>query len=240
MTPTPDGIVFFQKGFVVLNGTIVFTWAVMLLLVIVSVLATRNLSSGRSISRWQNLLEAVVGTVRSQMREMLGRGGIGYLAFIGTLFLFISISNLLTVLPFYEPPTGSFSLAAALAVAVFFAVPFFGVAEQGVGGYLKHYVQPSPLMLPFNIISELSRTLSLAVRLFGNIMSGTMIVGVLLSIAPILVPLVMEALGLLIGQIQAYIFAALSTVYIGSAIRSRDAQQREQQRKASEQGEANG
>ena len=234
MTPTPDGIVFWQRGFIVINGTIVFTWFVMLVLVVVSVLATRKLSTGRNVSRWQNLLEAIVGTVRKQMREMLGRGGLNYLSFIGTLFLFISVANLLTVIPYYDPPTGSFSLAAALAVAVFIAVPVFGVTEQGIGGYLKHYVRPSPLMLPFNIISELSRTLSLAVRLFGNIMSGTMIVGILLTIAPILVPLIMEALGLLIGQIQAYIFAALATVYVGSAIRSRDAQERKQLRETSE------
>jgi F-type H+-transporting ATPase subunit a len=130
------------------------------------------------------------------------------------------------MVPIYEPPTGSFSLTAALAIAVFVAVPVFGITENGVTGYLKHYVKPSPFMLPFNIISELSRTLSLAVRLFGNIMSGTMIVGVLLSIAPILVPLVMEVLGLIIGQIQAYIFAALATVYIGSAVRSTDEQRR--------------
>jgi F-type H+-transporting ATPase subunit a len=239
MTPTPDGMVFWRSGFIVINGTIVFTWVVMLVLVLISVFATRNLSSGRTISRWQNLLEVVVGTVRKQMREMLGRGGLRYLAFLGSLFLFISVANLLTVLPFYEPPTGSFSMAAALAVAVFFAVPAFGVAEKGVGGYLRHYIEPSPLMLPFNIISELSRTLSLAVRLFGNIMSGTMIVGVLLTIAPILVPLIMEALGLLIGQIQAYIFAALATVYIGSAVRSRDAQERKH-RDAEQKGAENG
>ncbi|MFP4114134.1 MAG: F0F1 ATP synthase subunit A [Spirochaetota bacterium] len=239
MTPTPDGIVFRQRGFFVLNGTIVFTWAVMIVLVAISYFATRNLSTGRTVSRWQNLLEAIVGTVRKQMREMLGRDGIGYLSFIGTLFLFISVANLLTVLPYYDPPTGSFSLAAALAIAVFFAVPVFGVAEKGIGGYLRHYIEPSPLMLPFNIISELSRTLSLAVRLFGNIMSGTMIVGILLTIAPILVPLVMEALGLLIGQIQAYIFAALATVYIGSAIRSRSAQERKP-KESEQKGARNG
>ncbi|HKJ85498.1 MAG TPA: F0F1 ATP synthase subunit A [Spirochaetia bacterium] len=239
MNPTPDGIVFLTSGFITLNGTIVFTWFVMVVLVAISVLASRNLSSGKKISRWQNALEVIVGTVRKQMKEMLGRDDLRYLSFVGALFLFISLSNLLAVLPFYEPPTGSFSMAAALAVTVFFAVPVFGVAEKGVGGYLRHYIEPSPLMLPFNIISELSRTLSLAVRLFGNIMSGTMIVGVLLSIAPILVPLIMEALGLLIGQIQAYIFAALATVYIGSAIRSRAAQERKNRQKTSK-GEDNG
>lgn len=230
MQPTPDSLIFWERGFVTINGTIVFTWVVMAVLLLISVLATRKLSSGRKIPRWQNLLEIVVGAVRSQMREMLGRGGLRYLSFVGTLFLFISVANLMSMLPFYDPPTGSFSLTAALAIVVFVAVPAFGIAERGVGGYLKHYLQPSPFMLPFNIISEISRTLSLAVRLFGNIMSGTMIVGVLLSIAPILVPLIMEVLGLLIGQIQAYIFAALATVYIGSALRSQD-QQEEKNRK---------
>lgn len=236
MQPTPDSLVLWERGFITINGTIVFTWAVMAVLVLVSVLATRNLSSGKKISRRQNLLEIIVGGVRSQMREMLGRGGMRYLAFIGTLFLFISVANLMSMLPFYDPPTGSFSLTAALAIVVFVAVPVFGIAERGVGGYLKHYLQPSPLMLPFNIISEISRTLSLAVRLFGNIMSGTMIVGVLLSIAPILVPLIMEVLGLLIGQIQAYIFAALATVYIGSALRSQDEQDKKNNTKRSQHG----
>lgn len=226
MRATPDGLILWQSGFFKINGTIVFTWVVMAVLIGIALLATRNLSSGKRISRLQNLLELIVGKLRGQMREMLGRGGLKYLAFIGSLFLFISVANLLAVVPIYEPPTGSFSLTAALAISVFFAVPIFGIADAGFGGYFKQYLKPSPFMLPFNIISELSRTLSLAVRLFGNIMSGTMIVGVLLSIAPILVPLVMEVLGLIIGQIQAYIFAALATVYIGSALRSSDEQRR--------------
>jgi F-type H+-transporting ATPase subunit a len=236
MRPTPDSLIFWESGFVVINGTLVFSWFIMAVLVTVSAVATRKLSSGRNISRWQNLLEMIVGAVRSQMREMLGRGGLRYLSFVGTLFLFISVANLMSMLPFYDPPTGSFSLTSALAIVVFVAVPAFGIAERGIGGYLKHYLQPSPLMLPFNIISEISRTLSLAVRLFGNIMSGTMIVGVLLSIAPILVPLIMEVLGLLIGQIQAYIFAALATVYIGSALRSQDIQEQKQTQKGSNDG----
>ncbi len=242
MTPTPDGIVFWERGFITINGTIVFTWFVMLLIVGISAIATRRLSSGRSISRWQNVLEVIVTTVRHQMDEMLDRDDLKYLSFVGALFIFISVSNLLMVLPFYQPPTASFSMTAALAIAVFVAVPVFGIAEKGVRAYLAHYLQPSPLMLPFNIISELSRTLSLAVRLFGNIMSGTMIVGVLLSIAPLLVPLIMEALGLLIGQIQAYIFAALATVYIGSGVRSRDESERKRLRaqQKKQEGEKHG
>ena len=222
MNPTPDGIVYADWGFFQLNGTIVFTWVVMAIIMVTVLIATQRLRTGPDISGLQNMIEAVVDTLRSQMRDMLGRGGIMYLSFVGTLFLFISLSNLLSVLPVYDPPTASFSMTSALAITVFVAVPAFGIAERGVGAYFAHYLQPSPLMLPFNIISELSRTLSLSVRLFGNIMSGTMIVGVLLSLAPLFVPLIMEALGLLIGQIQAYIFAALATVYIGSGLKSRD------------------
>jgi len=148
-----------------------------------------------------------------------------YIAFLGTLFLFISLSNLLAVIPYYESPAGSLSTAAALAVCVFFAVPIFGVAKQGLLSYLKHYLEPSPLMLPFNIIGEFSRTLALAVRLFGNVMSGSLIVGVLLSLAPLFVPLILQILELLIGQIQAYIFAALATIYIASATRAQQQQE---------------
>lgn len=222
MRTTPDQIVFWQHGFIKLNGTIVFTWIAMAVIVGISILATRKLSTGRRVGKLQSAMEMIVSAVRTQMKEMLGRAGMPYLSFLGTLFLIISVSNLLSVVPYFEPPTGSISMTAALAIAVFIAVPTFGIAERGVPGYLKLYVQPSAFMLPFNIIGELSRTLALAVRLFGNIMSGTMIVGVLLSIAPIIVPLVMQVLGLIIGQIQAYIFAALATVYIGSAIRARD------------------
>jgi F-type H+-transporting ATPase subunit a len=122
--------------------------------------------------------------------------------------------------PWYQPPTGSLSTTAALAICVFFAVPAFGIARSGPGAYFKRYLQPSFLMLPFHVMGELSRTLALAVRLFGNIMSGTIIIAILLSIVPLFVPIVMQALGLLIGQIQAYIFAVLAAVYIASAARS--------------------
>lgn len=104
------------------------------------------------------------------------------MGFIGTLFVFIATANLCTVFPWYEPPTGSLSTTAALALFTFFAVPFYGIAERGLRGYLKTYLEPTLLMLPFNIISELSRTLALAVRLFGNIMSGTMILAILMSV----------------------------------------------------------
>jgi F-type H+-transporting ATPase subunit a len=222
MANTPDQIVFFTWKFVTINGTLVFSWIVMAILLILGLLATRNLRTGREISRLQNGLEIIVRALRNEVKSLAGRESVTYVSFIGTLFLFISLSNLLSPVPFYQPPTSSISVTAALAIAVFVAVPVYGIAERGVGGYLRHYIEPSPVMLPFTIISELSRTLALAIRLFGNILSGTMIVGVLLSLAPLVIPLIMEVFGLLIGQIQAYIFAALAAVYIGSAIRVQD------------------
>ncbi|MCB0375668.1 MAG: F0F1 ATP synthase subunit A, partial [Sinomicrobium sp.] len=130
---------------------------------------------------------------------------------------FIGVANILIILPGYEPPTGSLSTTAALAICVFLAVPFFGISEGGLWNYLKTYVEPTFIMLPFNIISEISRTLALAVRLFGNIMSGAMIASILLTIAPFIFPVLMTVLGLITGIIQAYIFSILATVFIAAA-----------------------
>lgn len=217
MNLTPDQNVLFELGFIKINATLLFSWGVMALLVIISILVTRKLSTGPKISRWQNMLETIVVTIRKQIKDIIGENPGIIFPFVATLFLFVGVSNLLTIVPYYEPPTSSFSVTAALAVTVFLSTPVFGIIKAGVGPFLKHYIEPSPVMLPFNIISEVSRTLALAVRLFGNMLSGTMIVGVLLSIAPLFFPLIMRVLGLIIGLIQAYIFAALSAVYIGSA-----------------------
>ncbi len=216
---TPDQIVYFTWGFATLSATIVFTWVVMALLIAVAWLTTRHLSSGSSVSRRQTLFEMLITFMRSQIREITDQDPDRYLPFIGTLFLFISVSNMLEIVPGYHAPTGSINTTAALALVVFFAVPIFGIAERGFIGYMKHYAQPTPLMLPFNIIGEVTRTLALAVRLFGNIMSGSLVVAILLTLVPIFVPVVMTVLGLLIGQVQAYIFAVLAAVYIGAATR---------------------
>jgi F-type H+-transporting ATPase subunit a len=214
-------MVFWQYGFLRLNATIVFTWGLMLLLAVGAKLITRRLSTDLKRARWQNLLEIVVTTIVKQIEDVGLRHPRNYLAFLGTLFLFIATASLCTVIPGYEPPTGSLSTTAALALCVLVAVPLFGIQEQGLGGYLKSYVEPTVVMLPFNIISELSRTLALAVRLFGNMMSGAMIVGILLTITPFVFPIVMTALGLLTGMVQAYIFSILATVYIAAATRTR-------------------
>lgn len=214
---SPDEIIFWQYGFIKLNATIVYTWALMLVLVVGSWLVTRHLAMGLERARWQNLLEIVVSAIEQQIEEIGLRQPRRYLGFIGTLFLFVALSTLFTVIPGYEPPTGSLSTTAALALCVLVAVPLFGIEGQGLGGYLKSYMEPTLIMLPFNLISEVSRTLALAVRLFGNMMSGAMIIGILLSITPFVFPIVMTLLGLLTGMVQAYIFSILAAVYIAAA-----------------------
>jgi len=221
MRLSPDEVIFWQLGFIKLNATILFTWGLMLVLVVGSKLVTRRLSTGLERSRWQNVLEVVVIAIAKQIEEVGLRHPERYLGFLGTLFLFVAAAALATLIPGYEPPTGSLSTTVALALCVFVAVPWFGIEEQGLGGYLMSYVEPTFIMLPFNIISEVSRTLALAVRLFGNMMSGAMIIGILLAITPFLFPIVMTLLGLLTGMVQAYIFFILATVYIAAAAQAR-------------------
>jgi F-type H+-transporting ATPase subunit a len=224
MTISPDAIVY-HLGPISLNATIVFTWLVMVLMVAGSWLVTRSIADSDRLTPAQNLLEVVVSAVQDQIREITEQDPARFVPFIGTLFLFIAVSNALGIVPGFIPPTGSLSTTAALAICVFVAVPLYGIAHQGLIGYLKQYLTPTPIMLPFNIIGELSRTLALAVRLFGNIMSGTLIVGILLSIVPLFFPIILQLLGLLTGLIQAYIFAVLAMVYIASSTRAHQAQQ---------------
>src|ERR1022692_1596765 len=218
---SPDQMILWHHGFLKLNATIAYTWALMLVLAGGSRLITRKLSIGLDRSPWQNLLEIVVTGIEKQIEEVGLSEPQKYLGFLGTLFLFIATASLCTVIPGYQPPTGSLSTTAALALCVFVAVPFFGIEEQGVGNYLKSYAKPTFIMLPFNIISELSRTLALAVRLFGNMMSGAMIIGILVTITPFIFPIVMTVLGLLTGMVQAYIFSILAAVYVAAATRVR-------------------
>jgi F-type H+-transporting ATPase subunit a len=189
----------------------------MLFLTAGSALVTRKLASGPDRSRWQNLLEIIVTGIEKQIEAVGLSQPRKYLGFLGTLFLFVATASLCTIIPGYEPPTGSLSTTAALALCVLIAVPVFGIADQGVGSYLKSYAEPTFIMLPFNIISEISRTLALAVRLFGNMMSGSMIAAILLTITPFIFPVVMTSLGLLTGMVQAYIFTILAAVYIAAA-----------------------
>jgi F-type H+-transporting ATPase subunit a len=226
MRLSPDEIVYWQYGFFTLNATIVFTWALMLVLVVGATLITRRLSHGPARGRWQNVLEVVVIAIEQQIEEVGLARPRQYLGFLATLFLFVATAAVCTIIPGFEPPTGSLSTTTALALCVFVAVMVFGVEERGLRDYLKSYAQPTAIMLPFNIISEVSRTLALAVRLFGNMMSGAMIIAILLTITPFFFPVVMAVLGLLTGMVQAYIFFILATVYIAAATRARTPESR--------------
>jgi F-type H+-transporting ATPase subunit a len=218
MNLSPDQTIFWSHGFITINLTLVTTWILISVMATGAWLITRKLKSEIQISRWQCVLEMIVVTINNQIEEVGLKKPESYIAFLGTLFLFIGVSNLCIIFPGYEPPTASLSTTAALAICVFFAVPFFGIAKGGLLNYLKTYIEPTWIMLPFNLISEITRTLALAVRLFGNIMSGGMIVAILLSISPFLFPVIMNVLGLLTGMVQAYIFSVLATVYIAGAV----------------------
>ena len=215
---SPDEIIWWRLGVISLNSTILYTWIVMAILTVGSWLVTRRLSTDARISRWQHALEVIVDGMRRQLMEISRREPKGFLPFLGTLFLYIAVSNLLSIVPGFTSPTGSLSTTAALAICVFLAVPGYGISEMGLTKYLMNYLRPTPFMLPFNIMGEVSRTLALAVRLFGNVMSGAMIGAILLAIAPLVFPLIMQLFGLLTGMVQAYIFAILAAVYIGAGM----------------------
>jgi F-type H+-transporting ATPase subunit a len=218
---TPDLTIYFRIGDFVVNATILYTWIIMILLGVGSWLVTRRLTTDVNISRGQNLLEVLVDGMRTQIREISGGQDPDlYLPYIGTLFVFIATANILIIIPFYEPPTASLSTTAGLAITVLIMVPVFGVIKVGFLNYLRHYLKPTPLMLPFKIIGEFSRTLALAARLFGNIMSGSLIVALLLALIPFFIPVVMVFLGLITGMVQAYIFPILAMVYISSGMTS--------------------
>lgn len=218
---SPDNIIILHHDLFTINATMAFTWLVMLLLTLGSWLVTRRLSTGPEIPGWQNFIESVITLILGQIKDVTGQNPRRFLAFLGTLFIFIVTCNLLSVIPGFQPPTGSLSTTTALALCVLVAVPAYGIADTGLIAYVKNYINPTPLMLPFNITGEISRTLALAVRLFGNVMSSGMIGGILLAIAPLIFPVIMQLLGLLTGIVQAYIFAILAAVYIAAGLKTK-------------------
>jgi F-type H+-transporting ATPase subunit a len=208
--------VLFRIGPVEVTRPVVTTWAIILALGLACWLGTRRMSTRPG--RWQMALETVVSLLASQIREIVRRDAQPFLPLIGTLFIFIAAANLSALLPGVKPPTASVETPAALAVIVFFSVHVYGIRARGVRRYLKSYLEPNPLMLPLNILSEITRTFSLMVRLFGNVMSHELIIGIVISLAGLLVPLPFMALTILIGLIQAYIFSVLATVFVGAAV----------------------
>jgi F-type H+-transporting ATPase subunit a len=208
--------VLFRIGPAEVARPVVTTWAIIIVLGLASWLGTRKMSARPG--RWQTVLEGVVGLLGDQIREIVRRAPAPFLPLIGTLFLFIAAANLSALLPGVTPPTASLETPAALALIVFFSVHAYGVQARGVGRYLRSYLEPNPLMLPLNILSEITRTFSLMVRLFGNVMSHELIIGIVIALAGLLVPIPFMALTILIGLIQAYIFSVLATVFVGAAV----------------------
>ncbi len=219
MNITPDVVIYFKYGFAKINATILMTWLVMALLGVSSWIFSRKIRQSKEISKTEMTIEIVLEYILKQLKEIGFQNPRKYFDFIASLFIFIGVCGMLTIVPGYVSPTSSLSTTAALAISVFIAVPIYAIWEKGVIGYLKNYIQPSIFLLPFNILSELTRTLALAVRLFGNAMSGSFVAGIIISVSPLLFPALFELLGLIVGLIQAYIFSVLASVYIAAATR---------------------
>jgi F-type H+-transporting ATPase subunit a len=208
--------VLFHLGPVPISSAVAVTWGIMLVLGLGSWLSTRRLSL--QPSRWQAALELLVETIDGQIRDTMQVDPAPYRALVGGIFLYVLVANWSGLVPGVEPPTAHLETDAALAGIVFFATIVFGLRARGVRGYLATFAEPGWLMVPLNLVEQITRTFSLMVRLFGNVMSGVFVVGIALSLAGLIVPIPFMALDLLTGAIQAYIFSVLAMVFIGAAV----------------------
>jgi F-type H+-transporting ATPase subunit a len=208
--------ILFYIGIVPISRTIVTTWGLMVVLTVASWIVTRSFRV--DAGGLQAMVESVVVGMEEQIAALLDRDAAPFLPLLGTLFIFLVAANLCGIVPGVTAPTASIETPAALAAIVLLSSHFYGIRIQGLGAYLKHYLKPNPIMLPFNILSELTRTFSLAMRLFGNIMSEEVVVAIILALAGLLVPIPFMAFGILIGLVQAYIFSVLSAVFIGGGL----------------------
>jgi len=209
-------VILFHVGPVPITKVVVSTWALMAALALASWIMTRAFRV--EASNWQTVVETIVFGIEEQVRAILGRDARPFLPLLGTLFIFLVVANLSAVVPGLTAPTASFETPAALASIVFLSVHFYGIKFQGLGPYLKSYLKPNPALLPLNVLSEVTRSFSLAVRLFGNIMSDDFVIAIVLSLAGLLVPIPFMAFAILVGLVQAYIFSVLAAVYIGGGI----------------------
>jgi len=206
-----------KLGPVQITSTFIYSLIVSAALVVFALFVRAGM---KRLSGWQVAAEFLVEHFQEIMQDMFGCDPQAYTPLVVTLALFIGVANMVGLFPGMRPPTADFSTTAALAIIVFLAVPFYGIRARGLIGYLKHYMEPTPIMLPLEIITEFSRTLALAVRLFGNVMSEELVIAVLLLIAGLLVPIPIMMLAVLTGLVQAYIFAVLTVVYLSAAVRS--------------------
>ncbi len=214
--------VLFHLGPVAITRPVVTTWFIMLGLTLVCWLMTRRLRphpEGRQ-AVYQNVLELIVTGITRQIEAIIRSDARPFLPLLGTLFIFLVTANLSGLLPGVEAPTSKLETPAALALVVFASVHYFGVRARGLFGYLASFAEPKLIMLPLNIISEVTRSFSLMVRLFGNVMSGEFMIALVLGLAGLFVPIPLMALEIVIGIVQAYIFTVLATVFIGAAVGS--------------------
>lgn len=210
--------VLFHLGPIAITRPVVTTWAIMLALAVVCRLVTRRLKM--QPDERQAVLEIIVTGIEQQIEEVIRKDARPFLPMLGTLFIFLVVANLSGVLPGVEAPTSKIETPAALALIVFFSVHYFGIRSRGLGGYLASFAEPKLIMLPLNILSEVTRTFSLMVRLFGNVMSGEFIIALVVALAGLFVPIPLMVLEILVGIVQAYIFTVLATVFIGAAVGS--------------------
>ena len=217
MNPSPlETTILFHIGPAPISAVVLATWAIMALLVLGSLFVNRRLSLVPSSV--QAALELIVDAVDGQIRDTMRVEPGPYRGFIGTLFVFIFVANWSSLAPGVEPPTAHVETDAALALLVFLSVIWFGVRSGGLRGYLSTFASPNPIMIPLNFMESLTRTFSMLVRLFGNVMSGVFVVSIILSLAGLLVPIPLMALDLLTGAVQAYIFSVLAMVFIAGAL----------------------
>jgi F-type H+-transporting ATPase subunit a len=211
-----EAVVLFHLGFVPITRTVATTWGLMVVLTVGCWLATRSFQV--IAGSWQAMIETLVTGIEEQIQAIMGRDASPFLPLLGTLFIFLVFANLSGIVPGTRAPTASIETPAALATIVFLSVHFFGIRVQGLVPYLKGYLRPNPVLLPLNVLSEITRSFSLAVRLFGNIMSDDLVLAIILALAGVLVPVPFMAFAILVGLVQAYIFSVLAAVYIGGGI----------------------
>jgi F-type H+-transporting ATPase subunit a len=219
MTPTPTSLTstpLFHVGPIAITRPVVTTWFIMLVLALACALVTRRLA--RVPGRRQLALEIVVTGTQAQIENVIGGDARPFLPLLGTLFIYIVTANLSGLLPGFQAPTSKIETPAALALIVFFSVQYFGIRARGLGGYLASFAEPRLIMAPLNVLSEVTRTFSMMVRLFGNVMSGEFVVALVVALAGLFVPIPLMALEILVGVVQAYIFTVLAAVFIGAAV----------------------
>jgi F-type H+-transporting ATPase subunit a len=210
--------VLFQVGPVPITEPVVTTWGLILVLALISRAITRDLQ--RRPSRGQAMLEILVSVLEDQITQTMQTSGRPFVPLLGTLFIFLACANVVGVVPGVRPPAASVETAGALALIVFLAVHAYGIGRRGLGAYLGSFAKPTIIMLPLNLLSEVTRTFSLMVRLFGNVLSGEFVIATVVALAGLFVPIPLMALEILIGLIQAYIFTVLAAVFIGAGIGS--------------------